>query len=147
MSDLHRLLAAAHVASPYVLVGHSLGGYLVRVFNARYPAEVVGLDQSEHMVAQARRNFPDLRFEVGDARTFSLEEPFDAVFSNAVLHWLKPADAAVDRVWRALKPGGRFVAEFGGHGNVRHLCEAIHSSMEQLGYNQFHALFPWYYPE
>ncbi len=109
-------------------------------------AEVFGLDQSEQMVAQARRNFPKLRFELGDARTFSVEETFDAVFSNAVLHWVKPADAAVERVWRALKPGGRFVAEFGGHGNVKHLCAAIRSSMEQLGYHQFDALFPWYYP-
>jgi trans-aconitate 2-methyltransferase len=109
-------------------------------------AEVVGLDQSPEMVAQARRNFPRLRFEVSDARSFAVDAPFDAVFSNAVLHWVKPAGAAVERVWLALKPGGRFVAEFGGRGNVSQLVGAIRAAMEQLGYATFDALFPWYYP-
>jgi trans-aconitate 2-methyltransferase len=109
-------------------------------------AEVVGIDRSEEMVAQARRNYPHLRFEVADARTFTVEQPFDAVFSNAVLHWVKPASAAVDRVWQALKPGGRFVAEFGGHGNVRQICDAIAAGMRALGGRTFEELSPWYYP-
>jgi len=109
-------------------------------------ADVVGIDHSPDMVEQARRNFPALRFEPGDARTFSVDAPFDAVFSNAVLHWVKPAAAAVGRVWLALKPGGRFVAEFGGHGNVDHVCRAIRGAMEELGYRSYDALFPWYYP-
>jgi trans-aconitate methyltransferase len=109
-------------------------------------AEVAGIDSSADMVAQARRNFPHLRFDIGDARAFAVEAPFDGVFSNAVLHWVKPAAAAVERVWRALKPGGRFVAEFGGHGNMRRYCDAIRGAMEQLGCRTFDALFPWYYP-
>jgi trans-aconitate 2-methyltransferase len=109
-------------------------------------AEVEGIDQSPEMVSQARLNFPHLRFTVGDARAFTVDEPVDAVFSNAVLHWVKPAAAAVGRVWLALKPGGRFVAEFGGHGNVRQFVDAMREAMGQLGYNDFDALFPWYYP-
>jgi trans-aconitate methyltransferase len=109
-------------------------------------AEVLGIDQSPEMIAQARRNFPGLRFKVGDARTFAVDQPFEAVFSNAVLHWVKPAAAAVERVWLALKPGGRFVAEFGGYGNVRLLVGGIRGAMEQLGYINFDGLFPWYYP-
>ena len=109
-------------------------------------AEVLGIDRSEEMVAQARRNYPQLRFEVADARTFTVEQPFDAVFSNAVLHWVKPAAAAVERVWLALKPGGRFVAEFGGHGNVRHICDAITAAMRTHGSHTFEELSPWYYP-
>ena len=109
-------------------------------------AEVVGIDHSPEMVAQARRNYPHLRFDVGDARTFAVDEPFDAVFSNAVLHWVKPAAAAVRQAWLALKPGGRFVAEFGGHGNVRRVCGALRAAMEGLGYDSFDALFPWYNP-
>ena len=109
-------------------------------------ADVVGIDHSPEMVQQARRNFPALRFEPGDARTFSVGAPFDAVFSNAVLHWVKPPGAAVERVRLALKPGGRFVAEFGGHGNVRRICTAIRGAMEELGYRSYDALFPWYYP-
>jgi trans-aconitate 2-methyltransferase len=111
-------------------------------------AHVVGIDHSADMVAQARKNFPGLRFEVGDGRTFSVEEPFDAVFSNAVLHWVKPPGAgeAVERVWLALRPGGRFVAEFGGHGNVAHVMAALRGAMEELGLRSFDALNPWYYP-
>jgi trans-aconitate methyltransferase len=109
-------------------------------------AKLVGIDSSPEMVAQARRNFPHLRFEVADARAFEADDPFDAVFSNAVLHWVKPAGAAVERVWRALKPGGRFVAEFGGHRNVGRICSALRSAMGELGYDSFDALFPWYYP-
>jgi trans-aconitate methyltransferase len=109
-------------------------------------AGVVGIDRSEEMVAQARRNYPHLRFDVADARTFQVERPFDAVFSNAVLHWVKPAAAVVDRVWQALGPGGRFVAEFGGHGNVRRICDAIAAGMRAHGSLTFDELSPWYYP-
>jgi trans-aconitate methyltransferase len=77
-------------------------------------ADVIGIDRSEAMVDQARQNFPDLQFEQDNATTFTLNWPVDAVFSNATLHWVKPPEAAVARVWAALKPGGRFVAEFGG---------------------------------
>lgn len=109
-------------------------------------AQVVGIDNSDDMIAQARRNYPNLRFVAGDARTFSVDAPFDAVFSNAVLHWVKPAAAAVERVWLALKPGGRFVAEFGGHGNVRHIAEGTRAAMEALGYDSFVRVNPWYFP-
>src|SRR3954470_23257914 len=59
-------------------------------------AEVVGIDRSAEMVEQARRNFPEVRFDVGDANTFTVEQPFDALFSNATLHWVKPPEAAVE---------------------------------------------------
>jgi trans-aconitate 2-methyltransferase len=109
-------------------------------------AEVVGVDHSDEMVAEARKNFPDVRFEAGDARTFTVDAPFDAVFSNAVLHWVKPAGEAVGRVWHALKPGGRFVAEFGGYGNVRRICDAIRGALEEVEYGSYEQLFPWYFP-
>ena len=112
-------------------------------------AAVIGIDHSAEMVAQARANFPAIRFEQGDARAFAVDGPVDAVFSNAVLHWVKPPGAAVERVRRALKPGGRFVAEFGGRGNVRLICDAIRGAMDELGQvgrPSFDELFPWYYP-
>lgn len=109
-------------------------------------AEVVGIDRSGEMIAEARRNYPSLRFDVADVTSFEPDGSFDAVFSNAVLHWVKPPEAAVERVWRALKPGGRFVAEFGGHRNVTQICRAICGAMAELGYDSFDAVLPWYFP-
>ena len=71
-------------------------------------AAVVGIDSDPAMIDQARRGYPDLHFEQQDARSFSFAEPFDAVFSNAVLHWIREPEAVIACVRRALKPGGRF---------------------------------------
>nr|WP_311170994.1 methyltransferase domain-containing protein [Halobellus sp. ZY16] len=74
-------------------------------------AEVVGLDRSAEMIETARERFPDHRFVQADARDFAFAEPFDAVFSNAVLHWIDDQEAVLDSVTDVLRPGGRFVAE------------------------------------
>lgn len=112
-------------------------------------AEVLGIDRSVEMVEQARRNHPDvpgLRFDIADATTFTTDIPFDAIFSNAVLHWVRPAEAAVDRMWRALRPGGRVVAEFGGRGNITAVCDAIRQALGELGAAPFEGCDPWYFP-
>lgn len=109
-------------------------------------ATVVGLDQSESMVAQARQNYPDLTFVVGDARDFRFDEPFDAIFSNAVLHWVSPPEKAAECMARALKQGGRLVLEMGGKGNIRALRAAIDASLDEAGASENKALEPWYYP-
>ena len=109
-------------------------------------AEVFGIDRSAEMVAQGRRNFPQLRFEEGDATTFRVGEPFDAVFSNATLHWVKPPEAAAARVYAALKSGGRFVGEFGGRGNVRRVCEGLRHALRREAGLDFDRLDPWYFP-
>jgi trans-aconitate methyltransferase len=107
-------------------------------------AEVIGIDTAVAMIEQARKAYPQLRFEIMDARNFTFAEPFDAVFSNAVLHWVKRAGEVIACVRRALKPGGRFVAEFGGRGNVRQIAAALESVFVELGYGSFES--PWYYP-
>lgn len=88
-------------------------------------AHVVGLDHSPEMIAEARARYPDLTFILGDATRFACAEPFDAVFSNAALHWIRPPEDAVRCIAAALKPGGRFVAEFGGKGNVAGIADGI----------------------
>ena len=109
-------------------------------------ARVVGIDYSPAMVAQARENYPSLEFAARDVCEMEYAEEFDAVFSNAVLHWVKPPIAAARAMARALKPGGRLVAELGGHGNVAALVDAAYRALRQLGIPQPEVLDPWYFP-
>jgi trans-aconitate methyltransferase len=89
-------------------------------------AEVVGLDSSPDMIGQARQNFPAIPFVLSNATEMTFDREFDAVFSNAALHWMPDAERVADRIAKALKPGGRFAAEFGGKGNIAHIMRAIH---------------------
>jgi SAM-dependent methyltransferase len=86
-------------------------------------AVVVGIDSSQDMVEAARARGLDARLINAEALAFDNE--FDAVFSNAALHWISNQDALLDGVSRALRRGGRFVAEFGGHGNIARIEAAI----------------------
>jgi trans-aconitate methyltransferase len=88
-------------------------------------AQGIGLDSSPPMIGQARQNYPKLKFMLADARDFTLAEPVDAVFSNAALHWIRDADAVAACIARALKRGGRFVAELGGKGNIAQILAAL----------------------
>jgi trans-aconitate 2-methyltransferase len=105
---------------------------------------VLGIDNALAMIEQARRAYPALHFEVADARAFVFPQPFDAVFSNAALHWVKPPERAIACVRRALKPGGRFVAEFGGKGNVQAIAAALTDAARAVGVELPDN--PWYFP-
>jgi trans-aconitate methyltransferase len=109
-------------------------------------AQVAGVDRSAEMVAAARRAYPDLKFEIADARELGFREEFDAVFSNAVLHWIHEPERALQGIWKALRPGGRFVAEFGGKGNIRAMVAAFDQAMMELGAAKPGEVRPWYYP-
>lgn len=110
-------------------------------------AEVVGLDQDPDMIQRARSRYPELRFELADAHGFSLADgtaAFDAVFSNAALHWmLRPAEV-IAAVEAALRPGGRFVAEAGGQGNVARVERALHQARAEAGAPP--RTSPWFFP-
>jgi trans-aconitate methyltransferase len=95
-------------------------------------ATVVGIDASPEMVAAAAARGIDAR--VIDAERLPFDREFDAVFSNAALHWVRDHDAMLAGVSRALKPGGRFVAEFGGHGNIAAIQVAIRSVLANHGW-------------
>lgn len=105
--------------------------------------EVVGVDGSAAQVEAAKSLGIDAR-EL-DGYELSFENEFDAVFSNAVLHWMKRAAVVVGGVWRALKPGGRFVAEFGGHGCVAKIEAALLDALHRRGIDG-RAFHPWYFP-
>ena len=108
-------------------------------------ADVVGIDAAGSMVEQAREAYPDLRFEVADAREYEPDGAFDAVFSNAALHWIPGPDhdAVLGMVADALGETGRFVAEFGGRGNVSRVESAVQAELAQRGYDTDHS---WYFP-
>lgn len=105
--------------------------------------QVVGVDSSPEQVAAARAR--GLEAYVMDGQRLTFTNAFDAVFSNAVLHWMKRADDVIAGVRRALKPGGRFVAECGGAGNIRRIETALHAVLGRRGIDAA-ALNPWYYP-
>jgi trans-aconitate methyltransferase len=109
-------------------------------------ATVIGLDKSKSMIEEARRLYPDLRFEICDATDLSIEEEFDAVFSNAAIHWMKDQESVARGVRNALKPGGRFVAEFGGKGNIRAIRTALTEAVEAAGEAINAEPFARYYP-
>lgn len=109
-------------------------------------ATVWGIDADSNMIQQARQNHPQLQFEVADARNFQVEETVDAVFSNAVLHWIREPDKVISCIDRALKPGGRFVAELGGRGNIQAIAEALLAAIAQLGADPSTIQLPWYFP-
>ena len=104
---------------------------------------VVGIDSSSEQIRAALSRGLDAR--VADATALDFRDEFDAVFSNAALHWVREPDAAIACAWRALKPGGRFVGEFGGYGCVEQIRSALHRALARRGIDP--ALHdPWYFP-
>lgn len=114
-------------------------------------AEVIGVDNSISMIDQAsylypHQAYPQLKFAVIDAASLGISKQFEGVFSNAVLHWVKQPEKVLEGVWQALKPGGRFVAEFGGKGNVEAIIQGICEALDEAGYPDNKAFNPWYFP-
>lgn len=105
--------------------------------------EVVAVDSSVAQVEAARKLGLNAFAVSGEELQF--KEEFDAVFSNAVLHWIKRADGMLAGVYRSLKPGGRFIAECGGHGCVHKIRTALVQALNRRGLDG-EARVPWYFP-
>jgi ubiquinone/menaquinone biosynthesis C-methylase UbiE len=108
--------------------------------------DVTGADKSENMIMKAQNKYPDIHFIVQDATRLDYHEEFDAVFSNATLHWVKQPKQALACIYQSLKKGGRFVAEFGGKGNVQTISEGIITEISRAGYDFEDKHFPWFFP-
>lgn len=109
---------------------------------AQMGANVVGVDASPELLAAARAR--GLNVHLADAQTLPFDREFDAVFSNATLHWVRDHGAAARGAYRALVTGGRFVGEFGGHGNVAAICTAFRAVAAKWGLSEL--AMPWTYP-
>lgn len=140
--DLLELLAA--LPGERVLdLGCGTGDHVALLRSRRVVAD--GVDASAEMIARAAEKYPDFPyFAVADARALTAENQYDAVFSNAVLHWVSEPDRVAGSVARALRPGGRFVAEFGGSGNVGTIIRAAQAVRADAALPA--APLPWYYP-
>jgi len=106
-------------------------------------AAVVAVDAAPDMVAAACARGLDARIVAGQHLRFDGE--FDAVFSNAALHWMRPAEAVLAGVHRALKAGGRFVGEMGGHNNTAAIMVALRAVLARRGLDA-QRLSPWWFP-
>ncbi len=109
-------------------------------------AIATGIDSDPSMIATAQQTYPNLTFAIADARNFHSAAPVDAIFSNATLHWVKEPDAVIRCIAAALKPGGRFVAEFGGKGNIGAIATALFTTLKDFGYVDCESWNPWYFP-
>ena len=105
--------------------------------------EVVAIDSSAPQVEAAKKLGLDARVMSAEALPF--QEEFDAVFSNAVLHWIKSADEMMAAVYRSLRTGGRFVAECGGYGCIEKIRSALIQASDRRGIDG-QARVPWFFP-
>lgn len=95
-------------------------------------ADVLGFDASKELLATAAGR--GLETQLGDAANLGFDQEFDALFSNAVLHWILDADAVANSMFKALKPGGRMAVEFGGFGNIAAVRTGLAGVLHEHGY-------------
>ena len=113
---------------------------------AEQGAEVVGLDASAEMIADAQMKYPNLEFVVADAADFRIEQTFDAIFSNAALHWVLRYREAIGCMYEALKPKGRLVLEMGGRGNIQQIEDALRIQLDKHGFGLEASMPCWFFP-
>ena len=100
---------------------------------SEFAKEIIGVDASAAMIEKAKATYPNLQFIVKDACLLEWEEYFDAVFSNAVFHFIKTQDVLLSSIYKSLKVGGSLVCEFGADGNIAALLEAVADAYTKRG--------------
>ena len=109
-------------------------------------SDVIGIDNSIDMVLSAKQQFPDLPIYQKDATDFDFDELFDAIFSNATLHWIINYESCIKSMYRNLNSDGRIVVEFGGKGNVQLIIESLRKHLSAYNYLEQSKLKQWYFP-
>lgn len=120
-------------------------GYLTNLIAAS-GADVIGIDNSEAMIVKAKSTYPDIDFKVMSAEEFYFEKKFDAIFSNAVLHWVAGYKNAINCMYNNLKAGGKIVVEFGGKNNVKRIVDALRITLKEFNYNENAEREIWFFP-
>ena len=110
-----------------------------------FDVEVLGVDSSNEQIAAAKSK--GLNAIVCDGHCLDFDNEFDAVMSNAALHWMsKDPDAVIRGMFNALKPGGRLVAEMGGKGNIDRILDALKTALYEFGVD-WREFYSWYFPD
>lgn len=109
-------------------------------------ARVIGVDNSADMIAKAKIKYPELEFYQMDARDLKLDILFDAIFSNAVLHWIPEKEIVIKKMYSLLNDNGRIVLEFGGKGNNEQMLKILREVFIKRGYADNAKINFWYYP-
>src|SRR6266536_238499 len=144
VSDLGEPLLQLLNAQPGELIldlGCGDGALMEKI--AGYGCAVIGVDSSFPQLKAAKNR--GLKVVVMDGHQLCFQRRFDAVFSNAALHWMKRPEAVVAGVASSLKPAGRFIGEFGGEGNVAKIRSALHAGLRRRAIDPA-PIDPWYYP-
>jgi ubiquinone/menaquinone biosynthesis C-methylase UbiE len=108
--------------------------------------KVIGIDNSNEMIQSAQKKYPEISFIHNDAKNYQLDDKFDAIFSNAVLHWIPQADTMIQNANRHLKIGGRYVVEFGGKGCNYSIINTLKEHLDKEGLNYPSIESMLYYP-
>lgn len=95
--------------------------------------DVIGIDQSEEMLTLARKSYPQIEFICADATSVAVDKKVDAIFSNAVFHWIDNQDDLIKNIVKQLKEGGQLVCEFGGYGNTELIQAALEREFHRRG--------------
>ena len=109
-------------------------------------ATVIGIDESAEMISTAQKKFPNIDFRQLNAIDFELDQQFDAIFSNAVLHWILDKEKVINQIFRHLKTGGRLVAEFGGKGNMQIMVNTLKEVFIENNLPENARINFWYFP-
>lgn len=120
-------------------------GYLSNLISAS-GAIVTGVDSSADMIAKAKETYPEVNFIVRSATAFVAANSFDAIFSNAALHWIKEKEQVIDCMFRNLKENGRLVLEMGGKKNVEKIIDVLKATLVKYGFRDQAAVDQWYFP-
>ena len=110
--------------------------------------EVIGVDKSETMINLAKKKYPNITFRVMDVRSLLFHKRFDVIFSNAVLHWVFEHKLVLDGLYKALKPNGKILLQFGGKGNAKTILKVMDDFIVQSAYKDYFTefKFPYNFP-
>jgi len=125
-------------------LGCGTGDLTKEIFLAN--SHVIGVDSSTDMIEKAKSKFPEIEFYQMDARELKFDILFDAIFSNAVLHWIPEKEVVIRNMYSLLNDNGRIVLEFGGKGNNQQMLQALRDVFNKRGYKENAKIDFWYYP-